>query len=374
MDTHGPQVQARRIPAVEGLRGLAMTLVFFGHFEVIFRRYLSSGAFSLRLVDFLGVVAHQGVCIFLTLSGYFVYRSYLDRPQNLRPFILRRVQRIYPPYLAMLAVYLFLSALYPSASRVPAGEEAAFRYIVANVLLVAHRPILIVSWTIGTLLALYTVVPWFWRTVHFERWKPAYRVCFILSAASVWFIIPHRLPMLEWRAGFVLVGFVLYEARQAGVAFTQKSELPGLLVLASGYLVWYAANRGWLGLELSALWLTKYLCLSPGLFYLCGHAIAGRGRLSKWLMTAGLPRLGRIGYAYYLCHLLALRVALEVVEAIRPGLWHSTVLFWAGVPVMYVCSLFAASAWYRLVEIPLAPSGPGLQPARLHEPAGLPIS
>ena len=36
----GPTI---RLPAIEGLRGLAMTLVFFGHFEALFRSYLPAG-------------------------------------------------------------------------------------------------------------------------------------------------------------------------------------------------------------------------------------------------------------------------------------------------------------------------------------------
>lgn len=347
---------SKRIPAVEGLRGLAMTLVFFGHFEGVFRRYLSADSFSLRLIDFLGVIAHQGVCIFLVLSGYFVYRAYLDRPEDLSRFVLRRVLRIYPPYLAMLCLYLLLSMLYPAAANIPAGGESAFRYVVANILLVASQPMVRVSWTIATLLALYTVVPWLWRAVRFEHWEPGYRVCFIVLATGVWFAVPHDLPMVEWRAGFFLVGFALHEARKAGATFAEKSALPGLMILACGYVLWYAAVQEWLGPELSRHWQIKYVFLCPGLFYLCGHVIAGCGRLSRWLQSAALPRLGRISYAYYLCHYLAIRVALEVVRVVRPGVWHSTLLFWAGAPVMYGCTLLVALVWYRVVEAHLAPS------------------
>src|SRR5579864_4526580 len=105
--------RGNRIISIEGLRGLAMTLVFFGHFEGLFRGYLPAGSISLPVIDMLGVVAHQGVCFFLILSGYFVYRSYLENPGGVGPFALRRVRRMYPPYLTMLGVYIAISLLYP---------------------------------------------------------------------------------------------------------------------------------------------------------------------------------------------------------------------------------------------------------------------
>src|ERR1017187_3688044 len=95
-----------RLPAIEGLRGLAMTLVFFGHFEALFRSYLPDAGVSQRLVQFLGVIGHQGVCFFLVLSGYFVYQSYLNNPGGYANFAFRRVRRIYPPYVVMCGLYI----------------------------------------------------------------------------------------------------------------------------------------------------------------------------------------------------------------------------------------------------------------------------
>src|SRR5580704_15813725 len=108
-----------RLPAIEGLRGLAMTLVFFGHFEGLFKSYLPAGGVSLRIIEFLGVIGHQGVCFFLVLSGYFVYQGYLDNPAGYTTFVLRRVRRLYPPYVAMCALYVVLSFLFPAESKIP---------------------------------------------------------------------------------------------------------------------------------------------------------------------------------------------------------------------------------------------------------------
>src|SRR5579871_3340160 len=184
-----------RLPAIEGLRGLAMTLVFFGHFEGLFRRYLPVNGWSIQLVDFLRVIGHQGVCFFLVLSGYFVYRGYLGNPGGYFSFAARRLRRIYPPYVAMLGLYLVLSAVFPTESKIPSGH--ALSYIAANLMMISSRPMIIVSWTIGTLLALYTLVPLFWTTVRFERWKPLYRIAFLLASVAVWYSMPRSVPMLD---------------------------------------------------------------------------------------------------------------------------------------------------------------------------------
>jgi peptidoglycan/LPS O-acetylase OafA/YrhL len=344
--------RGNRIVAIEGLRGFAMTLVFFGHFEGLFRGYLPAGSISLPVLDFLGVIAHQGVCFFLTLSGYFVYRAYLEDPGGAGAFALRRVRRVYPPYLAMLGLYLALSLLYPAESKVPSGA-AAIWYIAANLLMISTRPVITVSWTIGTLIALYTVVPLFWRSVRYQCWHPVCRIGFILGAGALWLSTPQHYPLLEKRGVFILAGFTLYEAVRSGAKFLPRGELPALAILGCGYILWYAAGHEYLRFITTHIRqnIAQCIFLLPGFFYICGHVTDCRGRLAHWLEGAGLPGLGRIGYSYYLCHGLTLKVLLLALQSLWPGTWHSTTLFWAALPVAYACTLGSAWAWFQLVEV-----------------------
>jgi exopolysaccharide production protein ExoZ len=343
----------KRLPAIEGLRGMAMTLVFFGHFEALFRSYLPASGVSLRVISFLSVIGHQGVCFFLVISGYFVYQSYLDRPHDYLAFAFRRLRRIYPPYVAMVGLYVILSFLFPAESKIPSGT-GAIGYLAANLLMVSSRPMIIVSWTIGTLLALYTVVPLLWAAVRLERWRPAWRVALILALAAVWSVVPGSIPMLQGRVAFVLVGFALYEAVRAGRRFEAGGELTGLAILGCGYVLWYAADRGWTNfLHLPDPW-NHYVFLAPGLFYACGYAIRGSGRLAGLLMRFELQRLGRISYSYYLCHGMIIKGLYLLVGTLRPGASPSLVIFWAGLPIAYGCTLVASWGWFHLVEARLA--------------------
>jgi exopolysaccharide production protein ExoZ len=330
-----------------------MTLVFFGHFEALFRSYLPDTGISQRLVQFLGVIGHQGVCFFLVLSGYFVYQSYLENPSGYTAFGLRRLRRIYPPYVAMCGLYVVLSLLFPGESKIPSGSGGIL-YLGANLLMISSRPLITVAWTIGTLLALYTLVPPFWAAVRYERWKPAYRIVFILVSVAVWQSIPKPIPVLDGRVAFVLVGFALYEAVSAGAAFKTEGELAGLAILGCGYVLWYATDRGWLTfLPIPVSW-SHYTFLAPGIFYACGYIIRGRGLLASFLERVGLPRLGRISYSYYLCHGLVLKTLHELSLKVRPDSSPSLVVFCAGLPIAYCCTLVAGWTWFRFVEGPLA--------------------
>ena len=330
-----------------------MTLVFFGHFEALFRSYLPAGGVSQRVVEFLAVIGHQGVCFFLVLSGYFVYQGYLGNPRGYNTFGLRRLHRIYPPYVAMCGLYVFLSILFPNHSKIPSGI-GAIPYLAANLLMISSRPLITVSWTVGTLLALYTLVPLLWAAVRYERWKPAYRIALILAIVAVWQSIPKPIPMLDGRVAFVLVGFALYEAVSAGASFEAGGEIAGLAILGCGYLLWYATDRGWMTfLPIPNSW-SHYTFLAPGIFYACGYIIRGRGRVFSCLERVRLPNLGRISYSYYLCHGLVLTSLHALLVTLRPESSPSLAVFWAGLPIAYCCTLIAGWGWFRFVEVRLA--------------------
>lgn len=82
---------SRRIAGLDGLRGLAIILIFFYHLTP---KLVRGGFF--------------GVDLFFILSGFLLYRSSSAHPERAaRTFYRRRLQRLYPPLLATL----FLVAL-----------------------------------------------------------------------------------------------------------------------------------------------------------------------------------------------------------------------------------------------------------------------
>ena len=98
--------QPRRIPELDGLRGVAILLVLFCHYvsSVV---NLPIHTFGSRLVILLNLT-WSGVDLFFVLSGFLIGGILLevrDSPRYFRTFYGRRVFRIVPIYALMLMFY-----------------------------------------------------------------------------------------------------------------------------------------------------------------------------------------------------------------------------------------------------------------------------
>jgi peptidoglycan/LPS O-acetylase OafA/YrhL len=91
-----------QIPVINCLRGLAATMVCFYHFVVTTTGYIDSQ--TIKDIFYLG---SNGVHIFFVISGVVITLSMVKRGydfSNWGNFMLRRIARIEPPYLASIIV------------------------------------------------------------------------------------------------------------------------------------------------------------------------------------------------------------------------------------------------------------------------------
>ena len=99
----------KHIPALDGIRGIAILLVICVHFTQLFHG--QGNWFIVRLAQW----GQTGVDLFFVLSGYLITRILLDSresPHYLRNFFMRRLLRIFPLYyLALVAFYFVWPAL-----------------------------------------------------------------------------------------------------------------------------------------------------------------------------------------------------------------------------------------------------------------------
>jgi peptidoglycan/LPS O-acetylase OafA/YrhL len=108
----GPSALSKHIPALDGLRGLAILAVFFYH-------YGAGGVKSSSMaVKWLGTVAGlgwSGVDLFFVLSGFLITGILYDSQHSAtyyRYFYARRALRIFPVYYLFIAITLFLIPLH----------------------------------------------------------------------------------------------------------------------------------------------------------------------------------------------------------------------------------------------------------------------
>ncbi|HWB87515.1 MAG TPA: acyltransferase [Bryobacteraceae bacterium] len=103
--TAGRPRTGSHIPALDGVRGLAILLVIAFHARIVFT---SASAIPFFAVLLLGL-GWSGVDLFFVLSGFLITGILLDTrdsPDYFRTFYLRRVLRIFPLYFAYLILVL----------------------------------------------------------------------------------------------------------------------------------------------------------------------------------------------------------------------------------------------------------------------------
>jgi peptidoglycan/LPS O-acetylase OafA/YrhL len=92
----------RRIPTLDGWRGIAIMLVLFDHIQdSLLNRYLRPWTQT----------GQHGVTIFFVLSGFLITSKLLEGPINLKHFYLRRFFRLMPAAWAFLCALVLLDLL-----------------------------------------------------------------------------------------------------------------------------------------------------------------------------------------------------------------------------------------------------------------------
>ena len=295
-----------RIGALDGVRGIAILLVFVNH------------AFKVKL-------AWAGVDLFFVLSGFLITGILLGVKQ-LRAgayygrFYGRRVRRILPPYLLLLAItpvlfgvgwlrfgymYVFLMN-FVTAFGIPhlssldvlwslAVEEQFYLVWPVLVLLLSERAL---AWAVGVLMLTAPLLRFF-CSPEFSNYAPVYM------------LTPFRMDLLAAGAGLALVW---RKRREWIVRFGGYGPL--LSVAALGVLAALSRQQGFsvtANTPSANVWIYEMtLVASTGVVL---WALSGRG--VQVLAWGPLRALGRISYSFYLIH----TTVLIVLERYLAGRW-----------------------------------------------------
>ena len=146
---------AGHIPALDGLRGLAILLVMSYHLTVMDRL----APFDKALGEIL-YWAWWGVDLFFVLSGFLITRILVDARATgapLRNFYSRRALRIFPLYYAVVFVTFALLPLipHPTAQQMSAvtGSPAWYWFYLSNFHMASlgqyTSPVLVVAWSLA---------------------------------------------------------------------------------------------------------------------------------------------------------------------------------------------------------------------------------
>jgi peptidoglycan/LPS O-acetylase OafA/YrhL len=335
--------------AMEGLRGLAVFLVFLVHCMTLTMPWWADHAGLSALASELHALGNVGVDLFFVLSGFLIYGALINKAQPFGRYFGRRVRRIYPVFLVMLALYLALSVLFPSESKLPAGAGAAALYVLQNLLLLPGMlpiaPIITVAWSLSYEFFFYLVVPVLIAALGLRGRTPAFRIWALvvlgLAGAAYLAVQGGHVRLLMF-----LAGMLVYELHH------ERVRLPGAGALGALGLC--------LGLGLALLPLggllsqtLKYLGLGLVFGLLCLDAFAPTW-LSRALSWTPLRWLGNISYSYYLMHGLALKFAVLVLGKVLPLSAGGVGLFLVLPGLLFVATLPACLILFLAVERPFS--------------------
>ena len=267
------------MPALDGLRGLAISLVFMLHaFSPLDPvAPLDRAVWSITSVGWIGVE------LFFVISGFLITGILLDtrdRPARWRNFFARRVLRIFPLYYGVLiALFVIIPRIWshPDVARVQADQGWYWGYAVNFLELLRH----------GTWQPL--------STGHF--WSLAIEEQFYLAwPLVVWACRPQTLARVA--AGVMVAGLAgrlwlavadPFQTSWAGYLFT-PTHLDGLMV---GALL-AVALRSERGLEQWRAWAPRVLWWGSTAFVVFGVLRGGLRADDPVISVAGQPLLAGV--------------------------------------------------------------------------------
>jgi peptidoglycan/LPS O-acetylase OafA/YrhL len=292
-------LSARRLPALDGLRAIAVltVIVYHGGVDII--------------------PADLGVSIFFVLSGFLITWLLLrERNESgrvsLRAFYTRRALRIFPAYLAFIALSFTLDRLLGDSW--PAGMRwSAITYTMNYYNALHGNPVNSVTHT--------------WSLAVEEQFYLLWPVLFIALAARGertlrWGLVGATIAIAAWRT-------FLYLGVHVGSAYVYNAFDTRADVLAVGCLLAVSvhsarvraaasriASRAWMPLVTIALLLASRLAGDPRYHYSLGFTVdalliavllvqlvqLARDRWWRWLEHPLMRYLGAISYPMYLYH------------------------------------------------------------------------
>jgi peptidoglycan/LPS O-acetylase OafA/YrhL len=351
---------AQRMPGLDGLRALAILLVFLRHnvyffFEMQGKEPLQSPLWNFMLNGWIGVD------LFFVLSGYLITTSLLrtDR-HDWKVYVQKRFLRIVPAYVGVLA--LCVLGAFPLYT-VPT-EDLSWRIFYHLLFLQDYLPanINVVFWSLGVEEKFYIVAPFLiFFLAGSSREMPTRRlICWVAGLAA----LGATLRLLSFLAADPQTYATFFENVRApfhanwetlllGVAIAFWQEKKGAVTRAQ------ARNLFYTGLAAMVVLMASHeMMRAAGLFdalvqplliaacmALLVFAVVG-GHSSRWLDNPIARYLSRISYSFYLVHLPLVPTALYLWSVWGIGSFWLYSFGYLGI------SLMAATALHIALEKP----------------------
>ena len=369
-----------RIPALDGLRGIAILLVLLRHaiFGVTSVQGIEAHSRFASFVIACGQLSWSGVDLFFVLSGFLFGGILLDArssPRYFQTFYIRRAYRILPLYFLVIGLSLLPHLLAQfSAARaahttplpLPWWSYATFTQNFWMAYLGVFGPSgMGITWSLAIEEQFYLSIPLLIRNV---RPRNLVIVLLMVIACAPWLrVLLHSSMTYPGLASYVLMP-TRADALCLGV-------LAALLVRNEVFWNWLQSNRRtlwsvtgvfflgvaymtWQGYDALSFAMTTWGFSWLATFYTCILLIAvssSGGPASRILQNPSLMRLGTLAYCSYLVHVAIMNALRHPLKAHFP---EFPVAAWLVGGILGIALTLAVAALsYKYFEKPLLKRG-----------------
>ncbi|MBP1990357.1 acyltransferase family protein [Paenibacillus eucommiae] len=353
----------RRFEELDSLRGIAAMTVLLAHLFVITPSlYLINKFMNTPLHMFWG--GHEAVILFFILSGFVLSLPYYNQNAlNYKDYLIRRVCRIYIPYISCIILSVILLSFF---SRVSIYEmtnvfEGTWENSVSSKLLISHFLFLgdfnslsynPVVWSLVHEMRISIVFPFVMYFVVKLSWKK--NIFFALSCTVIFFLLWYlSLNILNYNPtylisihyiGLFILGALLAKHRQyISDLYDRLSVIIKLFILLIGILAytytwWFLPNHGRLHLTIINDW---FIAIGGSIFII--YSIKST-IFKKILLLKPIHFIGKTSYSLYLFHMPLILTLLNVFYGKIPTGYIIIIAF--------ISSFILAGVTYYLIEKP----------------------
>jgi peptidoglycan/LPS O-acetylase OafA/YrhL len=368
-----------RIPALDGLRGIAILLVLLRHaiFGVTSVQGVETHSKFAHFLIAAGQLTWSGVDLFFVLSGFLIGGILLDArssPRYFQTFYLRRAYRILPLYFLVVGLSLlphFLSGLVPApAGRftplpIPWWTYATFTQNFWMARLGEFGPSGTgITWSLAIEEQFYLTIPLLIRKVRM-RYIAAALLAVIFGAPLFRFLL-HATAMHAGMASYVLMparadalclGVLIALLVRNHTFWSRLQANRPMLWSVTAVLFAGAVFMTWRSYDALSIPMTTWGFSWLAALYTCILliAIAPSGIVPAILRNQSLMRLGTLAYCSYLIHVGLMQAVRHPLKAHFPQFPVAAWIF--GGLVGMAITLLAASLSFEYFEKPLLRRG-----------------
>jgi peptidoglycan/LPS O-acetylase OafA/YrhL len=308
----------KSIPALDGVRGIAVLLVMWFHYFQINNNEYNKWV---NLLSKLSVLGQTGVDLFFVLSGFLITRILLSAKKGKGFFVnfyMRRFFRIVPLYFLFLCVYYFWDPLTLHPESFSWRETWPWWLSVQNIAIAFHWPSYGPNhyWSLAVEEHFYLVWPLLvylvskrrlkWYLISFIALSLLLRVYMLKAGGDVFYFTFTRLDAISMGALLALFEIpIMHDAVRSKRIFTW-----GLLFSAVPLVCIFIAFSG-----KGVAWVQSLKYTLTGLFYssLVGYVLClGEGAIQRNLLVSETLRfIGKISFGLYVWHQLCFSLVRE---------------------------------------------------------------